>query len=419
MAIVATKLASENDYAHDSAGFTIGGIGTYDPDSEYWVIVQVDDGTEPAATISDQGSGVWSEEYYDAAEVTGIKAKAFRLTSGTPSGNVSVAFGGGGADLPHAALLKITPTEGSVLSFVGFIPGVDDSEYFFEVSEHSLDTSGAASGAAVVAVNPSRSTGTSSPETGWTELHDFHDADNSGMAIQFSATNAGDEAVFTHTSGPVGFTFGLEFTDAAVGVEVAAEAGSYAVAGADATLLETKALDAAAGAYAVTGADAGFEYTIPLNAEAGAYAITGAAAALLQTSALAAEAGSYAVTGADAGLSVAQGFEIDAAPGSYIVSGAETTFLFSRALAADPGSYSVGGQAAGLFVTQPGSVLHLRHQITRGVVSAEDLEAGILIPASGPAAVEGSETGVDETGAILHLRHMVAAGAVEAEDFGW
>lgn len=86
-----------------------------------------------------------------------------------------------------------------------------------------------------------------------------------------------------------------------------------------------------------------------LNAEAGSYAITGAAATLPVNRPLNAAAGSYSITGAAATNSVNR--PLNAASGSYSVSGQATTNPVNRPVNAAGGSYTVTGAAATLDAT--------------------------------------------------------------------
>lgn len=84
-----------------------------------------------------------------------------------------------------------------------------------------------------------------------------------------------------------------------------ADAGSYSLAGQDATLLKSKVVTADAGSYALAGQDATlthtpFGSTYTLTCDAGAYSISGQDAALIRGRVVIADAGDYSLTGQDA-----------------------------------------------------------------------------------------------------------------------
>lgn len=93
--------------------------------------------------------------------------------------------------------------------------------------------------------------------------------------------------------------------------------------------LQAYELLADAGAYAITGADAAVQAARLLNAAAGAYTLTGAAAGLTAGRSLAATAGAYTVTGAAARLTA--GRLINAVPGAYTLTGADVEFTYTPA----------------------------------------------------------------------------------------
>lgn len=137
-----------------------------------------------------------------------------------------------------------------------------------------------------------------------------------------------------------------------------AAAGSYSITGALAALLAGRSINAEPGSYSITGAAASLLRDLVLNAEAGAYAITGALASLLAGRSLNAEPGSYSITGVDAALN--RGFALNAEPGSYAVSGAAATLLADRVINAEAGSYSIVGVLAAVLAgrsinAEPGS----------------------------------------------------------------
>ena len=132
--------------------------------------------------------------------------------------------------------------------------------------------------------------------------------------------------------------------------EMNAEAGSYAITGAAATLLHDALISADAGSYAITGQAADLTHGFLLTADAGVYTITGATADFLKTSVLDAAAGSYVITGAAAEL--LKGSLLTADAGSYIITGAAAELLVGRLLSANAGSYTITGSAADLLAAR-------------------------------------------------------------------
>jgi hypothetical protein len=120
-----------------------------------------------------------------------------------------------------------------------------------------------------------------------------------------------------------------------------AEAGSYAVTGADADLELGRVVVADGGSYSVTGADAALEFGFRIAADAGAYAVAGSDADLELGRAVVADAGAYSVSGSDASLEL--GREVIAETGSYAVTGADVDLEHGREVVADAGAYVVTG----------------------------------------------------------------------------
>lgn len=114
----------------------------------------------------------------------------------------------------------------------------------------------------------------------------------------------------------------------ATGYLLTADAGSYAIAGQDATLTRGRIVSADAGSYAIAGQDATLTYTpaggaFTLTADAGAYVIGGQNATILKGRVVTADAGAYAIAGKDATLtwSPAAAYTLTAEAGAYVISG--------------------------------------------------------------------------------------------------
>jgi len=111
-----------------------------------------------------------------------------------------------------------------------------------------------------------------------------------------------------------------------------ADAGSYTIAGQDATLTKNSVLTADAGSYAIAGQDATLSW-----AGAGAYTLT-------------ADVGAYVIAGQDATLTWASpgAYTLTAEAGAYVIAGQDATLLKSSVLTADVGAYTIAGQDATL-----------------------------------------------------------------------
>lgn len=205
--------------------------------------------------------------------------------------------------------------------------------------------------------------------------------------------------------------------DAATGITLAADPGSYALTGTAAGLKVTHRLVADAGSYAVTGTDANLtkqtslsllgvfsaslipalwwdrtlspyawfaieaattpaapgSYT--LTADPGSYALTGTAAGLTASRILGAGAGSYTLTGVNATIS--RVLALGAGAGSYALTGTDVGFRRALRLVAGSGSYALTGTDATLSV--PGSLDLGDHAIDFQTYGSASRDAAITL----------------------------------------
>lgn len=187
--------------------------------------------------------------------------------------------------------------------------------------------------------------------------------DGAGVAVSGFTADAGGNAWANPPS--IGY---LEVVpDAAA---LAAEQGSYALAGQDVTLtaIQNASLSAEQGSYALTGRDANLLGENVLAAEQGDYALTGQDVTLTPSGAQAsltaehgsyillgsvaladyavvAEQGSYALTGQDVTIIAGLNFSLSAERGDYALAGQDTALRPPRRLTAEAGSYRLFGQA--------------------------------------------------------------------------
>jgi hypothetical protein len=135
-----------------------------------------------------------------------------------------------------------------------------------------------------------------------------------------------------------------------VGRQVSADAASYTLTGQAASLEFGRQIVAATVAYTISGQAATFDRTYELGAAAGSYSLTGTAAGLEFGRLLDAEAGAYTITGVDATLThgTAGAYEIAADAASYTIGGTDAALALGRILNAEGGEYIIVGSDAGL-----------------------------------------------------------------------
>ena len=96
-----------------------------------------------------------------------------------------------------------------------------------------------------------------------------------------------------------------------------AEAGSYTMAGQDASLRSALKVAAGVGSYSLAGQDASLRVGKKMAADAGSYSLTGQDAVLRAIRRIAAEGGSYTLTGYDANLLLGHHYVLTAEQGYY------------------------------------------------------------------------------------------------------
>lgn len=137
------------------------------------------------------------------------------------------------------------------------------------------------------------------------------------------------------------------FTSAGGGATytLTAQAGSFTLTGANATLTATRNLTAQAGSFTLTGSNATLSKSYTLTANAGSFTLTGANATLTANRLLTAQQGSFTLTGADVNFTYNSGatYTLTAQAGSFALTGADITTTATRKLTAQAGSYSVSG----------------------------------------------------------------------------
>lgn len=114
------------------------------------------------------------------------------------------------------------------------------------------------------------------------------------------------------------------------------------------------AIEAEAGSFALTGADATFGKTYILGAETGSFVLTGSGANLEYGRVFSAESGSFALTGSDASLH--KGFTLPVEAGTFTLTGSAATLTRNVPLVAEGGSFTLTGRdIRQLFIFKPGS----------------------------------------------------------------
>jgi hypothetical protein len=133
----------------------------------------------------------------------------------------------------------------------------------------------------------------------------------------------------------------IEYTVGGEEYSLVVDAGSYSVAGADASLPVGRVIGAGVGDYALTGAAVGLNRGLLMGAGVGNYALLGTAVDLPVDRVIGAGSGSYSLTGAD--IALLKDVLISAGAGSYAISGTAVSLLLGRILSAGPGSYAITG----------------------------------------------------------------------------
>ncbi|WP_438278081.1 hypothetical protein [Nitrobacter sp.] len=140
---------------------------------------------------------------------------------------------------------------------------------------------------------------------------------------------------------PTGLPSGWMAWDGAVGKTLAADAGSFTLAGTATSLKRGRRVAAAAGSYAVAGSAVILKKGYKTAASTGSYTLAGTNATLRKTSRIAAQAGSYALTGSNAALK--HGWRLIAGSGEYALSGSDVSVHRFYALDAGVASYTLIG----------------------------------------------------------------------------
>jgi hypothetical protein len=123
-----------------------------------------------------------------------------------------------------------------------------------------------------------------------------------------------------------------------------ADAGSFAVTGADATLKAQRVIGAASAVFIETGSDASLVAKRAMPASSGSFVETGTAATLRVSRAVTANAGSIAQSGSAAALSADR--VLVASPGAYSATGTAAALSVHRIATATPGAVAWSGSDA-------------------------------------------------------------------------
>jgi hypothetical protein len=190
--------------------------------------------------------------------------------------------------------------------------------------------------------------------------------------------------------------------------KIAADGGSYALTGTDATLTKagspSKTLAADAGSYALSGSSASVLHSWKLAADSGSYALSGANASLLHAWKAASDAGAYALTGTNASL--LHSWKLAAADdaGSYSLTGTDAALLHQWKLAADSGAYTLTGTDASLSKTTQNAI-----SAESGSYALTGTDASVLH--SRISAADGGSYSLDGTSAALLRGWAISADA--------
>lgn len=236
------------------------------------------------------------------------------------------------------------------------------------------------------------------PLTGESTEHDWSDKTNEGT---LTGTTVGDNP-------PIGSLYGSPadgpFTVAAGGISytLAADAGSFSMAGSTMSPILGRKVAADAGAYSMAGQDAGLIWGAKVAADAGAYSLAGSAATLTWAALLDAAAGSYAMSGTDAAL--LKGYVLAALAGAYDLAGQDAGLVSGQSIAADSGAFSMSGTDAGL-------VLGSKVAADAGAFSMAGSDAGLAWAALLDAATAAYNMAGQDAGLVLGRSIAADAGA--------
>jgi hypothetical protein len=192
------------------------------------------------------------------------------------------------------------------------------------------------------------------------------------------------------------------------------QVGRYAVAGTDASLVETgRILEGGVGAYAMTGVGVTMTVQRRLSADVGAYHTAPVQLSLYVGRKISATPGSYSIVGPDVtithivgryifpdagtyqidspGLTMTVGRKLAFTPGSYALTGNDVSWVYARAIVAASGSYAINGVDV---VFKRG----LRLSATPGSYALTGRDVDLinrrLIAASGSYVLDGAATGL-------------------------
>ncbi len=131
---------------------------------------------------------------------------------------------------------------------------------------------------------------------------------------------------------------------------MAAVAASFAIAGSDADLTYTPStgstLDVDAGAFAITGSATGLTVQRRADAEPGTFVVSTSTTDLRAAHAVSAAAVAFAVSGVGVAFATGKSLGVDA--GSFVLSGSATGLQTARTFATDVGTFALTGSDAGL-----------------------------------------------------------------------
>lgn len=199
-----------------------------------------------------------------------------------------------------------------------------------------------------------------------------------------------------------------------------ADAASYSITGADASLIVNRKLIADTANIPIAGADATLTYTpiggptYTLTADAGSYAITGNATGLAFNRVLTADAGSYNVAGQAVGLAFNR--VLSAATANIPVAGQDVTLTytnngFTYTLSAEAGAFSVTGQDARLVwsgeqTTYSGGYEHLGRRQTPKQRKEQRQRLGIIAQDIKEATKKVARAVIADTGRTDPVSHF-------------
>lgn len=142
--------------------------------------------------------------------------------------------------------------------------------------------------------------------------------------------------------------------------KIAANTGTTSLTGTNVSLFASYKVTANSGTYTLNGADVNFPAGTTLTAEAGTYNLTGANTGLITNRKVIASPTTYDLTGSNVNLLVS--YKTIANPGTFALTGSPLNFITNRVIVAEAGTYALTG--ASVTLSSSGDVTQIITKVT-------------------------------------------------------